>query len=91
MQIKETLGSRMDQYVTILAHGTAGGFIMAWNNEVFTKIDQKVGRFCLTVDLVANWNSTVMRFTTVYGPTVYRDREEFFQEIKENKPHIDMP
>ncbi|XP_078165214.1 uncharacterized protein LOC144559920 [Carex rostrata] len=81
----------MDGHALVLAEGTAGGILLAWDKDMFTEAERKVGKYCVSVDVVANWDSTVIRFTGVYGPSTNREKGDFFQELKEMKPQIEMP
>lgn len=89
--IKETMGSKLSQFQTLKAIGTAGGVIIAWDESCFEMIDTKVGRYCLTIDFHLKLDSTVFRYTGVYGPSTNRGKGQFFREIREAKPEIDMP
>ena len=66
--IKQTIGTRLDQNLQILAHGSAGGVLLAWNSVMFTKIGQQIDTYCLSVDLANNLDDSIFRITGTYGP-----------------------
>lgn len=89
--IKESVGAKLDSHALVLAEGTAGGILLAWDKDMFAEVERKTGKYCVSVDLVANWDSTVIRITGVYGPSANREKSDFFQELKEMKPQIEIP
>ena len=40
--IRETLGGCVNSHLIIPAEGTAGGMILAWKDQYFTKVDCRV-------------------------------------------------
>lgn len=89
--VKETVGPRLQNYEMIEAKGTAGGVLIAWDQNLFTKIDHEKGDYCLSIDFTVNLDSSVFRYTGVYGPANQQDKPLFFQELREAKPNIQMP
>lgn len=89
--IRETIGTRLDQSLQILAHGSAGGVLMAWNSVMFTKIGQQIDNYCLSVDLANNLDDSIFRITGTYGPSTNSGKGAFFREIRAAQPPNDLP
>lgn len=89
--IRETIGSRIDNFGLIKANGTAGGVLLAWDHRMFTKIEIQYTAHTVSADLVVNLDNSVIRVTGVYGPATYRGKKAFFREIKQAKPSMPMP
>lgn len=89
--VKETVGARYTGLVTIQAKDTAGGVMIAWDENFFTCIYSVVEEHCASVDLVLNLDNTVFRFTGVYGPSNSRDKGPFFRELLRAKPGEGIP
>ena len=63
--IKETLGGKYTSYVLLSARQTAGGIMIAWDENLLTKIDTERGQFSLTVDMVLEMDNSVDRKSVV--------------------------
>jgi exonuclease III len=58
---------------------------------MFTKLAQMQGRYTISVDLAMNMDDTIFRLTMVYGPTNTTERANFYAELQQAKPNINMP
>lgn len=75
--VREVVGARYSEAINIGAKDTAGGLMIAWDRNTFGLIQEVVGEYCASVDLVLNFDNTVFRFTRVYGPSDNRDKGPF--------------
>lgn len=89
--VREAVGAKYMSYVVLTAIGTAGGVLLAWDANLMTLVDKQVGVYTLSVDLMVNIDTSVLRVTGVYGPSNQRDKFAFFEELKEAKSTIAMP
>lgn len=56
-----------------------------------TLVDKQVGVYTLSVDLMVNIDTSMIRVTGVYGPSNQRDKALFFEELKKARPQFAMP
>lgn len=89
--IREALGPTLRNYVIIPACNTAGGVIVAWDNSILTEVEHIVGKYCLNIDFMINQDTSVFRFTGLYGPSTQRGRGSFYRELRQAKPQMEMP
>jgi hypothetical protein len=61
---------------------------MAWDQNLFTMVDHKKGKYYLSIYYVVNLDSSVTRYTWVYRPADQQDKSLFIQELREAKPEI---
>jgi exonuclease III len=89
--VKEIVGPKLQAHEVILANGTAGGLIIAWNSNTFKKVASHTLTCCATIDLQMCMDDTSIRVTRVYGPSTPQNRRLFFQELLQSKPTDTIP
>jgi exonuclease III len=79
--VSQVLGPRYDEFTFLPADGTAGGILVAWQSALVSVSATRVDKFCLSVQL--NFvDGHSWWHTTVYGPTVEEQKEEFLEELQ---------
>ena len=81
MLVKQTVGAKATHYRAIPACNTAGGLLVAWDGNFLTEIEHTIGNYCLSIDFSVNIDTSVLRFTGVYGPSNQVDKGAFFCEL----------
>lgn len=88
---KETVGRRLNAFVTLNSQGSRGGILIVWQDRRFTLLQQSQSDFCLTVQLRDTLLNHTIQMTGVYGPTNSSQRTNFFTELKEANPNALNP
>jgi len=65
---------------------TRGGIVVLWNDDYITLNDCVTGEFHLSADIEVRECLTKFRLSVIYGPTRYRARQRFLEELKGIKP-----
>ena len=58
-----------------------GGVILFWNDALWHKLDEFVGRFSVSILLHDVRSNVEWVASSIYGPTVASDREDFWLEL----------
>ena len=66
--------------------GTRGGIVVLWNEDCITLSNCVTGEFHLSADIEVRECLTKFRLSVIYGPTRYRARQRFLEELKGIKP-----
>ena len=73
------------------SRGAAGGIVVFWDNRVLDLVDIQRGVFSISCIFKNNEDGFMWMFTGVYGPTLRRERESFWEELGAIKGIWDGP
>lgn len=80
--IRWILGPDLSEWCLILAVGTVGGVLCAWNPSLVNRIDEVVRRFSISILFKDVGVGDEWLFTRVYGSASMVNREDFWVELK---------
>ncbi|WKA06987.1 hypothetical protein VitviT2T_024859 [Vitis vinifera] len=63
------------------SRGAAGGIVVFWDNRVLDLVDIQKGVFSISCIFKNSEDGFMWMFTGVYGPTLRRERESFWEEL----------
>ena len=72
---------RFLEWGSVDSRGTAGGIVVFWDNRALELIDLEKGVFSISCHFKNCEDGFIWIFTGVYGPTMRRDRECFWDEL----------
>ena len=82
MGIIRSLGvGRFLEWGAIDSRGVAGGIVVFWDNRVLELVDLQKGLFSISCTFKSCEDGFIWTFTGVYGPTLRRKRESFWEEL----------
>ena len=80
--VVQSLGvGRLLEWGVLNARGTAGGVVVFWDNRVLELVRIEVGLFSISCQFKNCEDGFVRIFSGVYGPTMKRYREFFWEEL----------
>jgi hypothetical protein len=83
-------GQRLRSFAQRLAIGTQGGILLLWDASV-VNIDQvEISEFCLSAMVYDMAVEEEFKITTVYGPSTVNRKDDFFNDLKSQKPQGDI-
>ena len=72
---------RFLEWVAIKAEGAYGGVLIFWDTQVIQLLEKEEGQCTLSCRFKSLEEDFIRVFTEVYGPTVYRRREDLWEEL----------
>ena len=63
------------------SRGTAGSIVVFWDNRVLELVDLQKGLFSISYTFKSCEDGFTWTFIGVYGPTLRRKRESFWEEL----------
>ncbi|RVW43416.1 Transposon TX1 uncharacterized 149 kDa protein [Vitis vinifera] len=82
MGIVRSLGvGRFLDWGAVDSRGAAGGIVVIWDNRLLELVDMQKGLFSISCTFKSCEDGFIWTFTGVYGPTVRRKRESFWEEL----------
>lgn len=82
LRVVRSLGvGRLLEWGVLNARGTAGGVVVFWDNRVLELVRIEVGLFSISYQFRNCEDGFVWIFSGVYGPTMKRYREFFWEEL----------
>ncbi|KAL6348556.1 hypothetical protein AAG906_016066 [Vitis piasezkii] len=82
MGIVRSLGvGRFLEWGAVDSRGAAGGIVVIWDNRMLELVDMQKGLFSISCTFKSCEEGFTWTFTGVYGPTLRRKRESFWEEL----------
>ncbi|RVX07132.1 hypothetical protein CK203_053516 [Vitis vinifera] len=82
MGIVRSLGvGRFLDWGAVDSRGAAGGIMVIWDNRMLELVDMQKGLFSISCTFKSCEDGFIWTFTGVYGPTLRRKRESFWEEL----------
>ena len=75
------VGRRLE-WGTVDSRGTTGGIVVIWDNRVLELIELEKGEHSISCHFKNCEDGFTWTFTGVYGPTMRRDRDCFWNELE---------
>lgn len=75
--VKSLLGIITFDWAAILATGTTGGILIAWDTDMVYKLDEKIMNFSLSIQCVEVGTNFEWLVTRVYVPAITTPRQSF--------------
>ena len=72
---------RFLEWGAVDSRGVAGGIVVFWDNRVLELVDLQKGLFSISCTFKSCEDGFIWTFTGVYGPTLRRKRESFWEEL----------
>ncbi|XP_010650408.1 uncharacterized protein LOC104879402 [Vitis vinifera] len=63
------------------SRGAVGGIVVIWDNRMLELVDMQKGLFSISCTFKSCEDGFIWTFTGVYGPTLRRKRESFWEEL----------
>ncbi|KAG2556957.1 hypothetical protein PVAP13_8NG160401 [Panicum virgatum] len=82
-------GYRLNKFAYKPAHGTRGGILVAWNENIIEVHNTAFGRYSLTTMMTVRSTGQFFKLITVYGPSRRPEKEAFLQHLRDLKPQDD--
>ena len=79
-------GYRLKSFAQRPADGTRGGILMLWDDNVVQVSNIVATEFCLSATILIRQTGVSFKITSVYGPTAYARKDDFFAELIAQKP-----
>ena len=80
--IVRSLGvGRFLEWGAVDSRGAAGGIVVIWDNRMLELVDMQKGLFSISCTFKSCEDGFIWTFTGVYGPTLRRKRESFWEEL----------
>jgi exonuclease III len=81
-------GYRLKSLAVHPAVGTRGGILLLWDDRVVELSNIEPTEYCLSasVHIINSSGEGDFKITTVYGPTAYNQKDDFFAELISHKP-----
>ena len=81
--IVRSLGvGRFLEWGAVDSMGVAGGIVVFWDNRVLELVDLQKDLFSISCTFKSCEDGLIWTFTGVYGPTLRRKRESFWEELR---------
>ena len=79
--IKSLGVGRFLEWVAIKVEGASGSIFIYWDTRVIQLLENEEGQYTLFCRFKSLEEDFIWVFTGVYGPTVYRRREDLWEEL----------
>jgi exonuclease III len=82
-------GYRLKSFAQRPALGTRGGILLLWDDAALHVTNIVATEFCLSASVQSRLTGIAFKVTSVYGPTSYARKDDFFNELIAQKPASD--
>jgi exonuclease III len=79
-------GFRLKSFAQPPAIGTRGEILLLWDEDVLHVTEVVATEFCLSASVHIRATDVAFKITSVYGPTAYARKDDFFNDLISQKP-----
>ncbi|XP_077215810.1 uncharacterized protein LOC143850444 [Tasmannia lanceolata] len=86
------LGIRTEwEFSFVGSNGASGGILIAWNENVWKKQEEWIGRYSLLIALKKEADNSMWLFSGVYGPVFLVEKALFWEELEKVRDACSLP
>ncbi|XP_077252632.1 uncharacterized protein LOC143892044 [Tasmannia lanceolata] len=86
------LGVRAEwEFSCVGFNGASGGILVAWNENVWKKQEEWIGKYSLSIALKKEADNSMWLFSGVYGPVLRVEKALFWEELEKVRDDCSLP